>query len=209
MTLTFSDGRLTANAGCNTMGGQAAVLGDGTLQVNSMATTDMACGADLLAQDAWLAAFLPGAMADVGPEAMTLSKGAVTLSLIARRMTNLPLEGTTWTVDGIVSGDAVSSVPEGVAATLVIHGGTASVYTGCNWGSVAVAVARGTIALSPMSMTARGCTDGAAPVEQGVLAVLEGVQPYLIDGDTLTIGTPGKAAIMLKGTAASPSAGPG
>ena len=111
VTLTFKDGQLTANAGCNTMGGQAAIVGDGTLQVDSMASTEMACAADLMAQDAWLAAFLPGAKAAVSPQAMTLSKGTVTLSLVARQTTRLPLEGTTWRVDGLVTGDAVIVAP--------------------------------------------------------------------------------------------------
>ncbi len=208
VTLTFKDGQLTANAGCNTMGGQAAVVGDGTLQVNSMASTEMGCAADLMAQDAWLAAFLPGAKADVSPQAMTLSKGVVTLSLVARQSTSLPLEGTTWTVDGLVGGDSVSSVPAGVTATLVIRGREAQIYTGCNSGSIVVTVAEGTITFSPVSMTAMGCTDGAKPVEQAVLAVMEGVQPYRIDGGSLTIGASGKAGLTLKGTAASTSAAP-
>ncbi|MHB8958056.1 MAG: META domain-containing protein [Candidatus Limnocylindrales bacterium] len=208
VTLTFRDATLSASAGCNSMSGEYHIVGS-TLSVGSLATTEMGCQQDLMAQDAWLAELLPGATVQLGSTSLTVTKGGVALEFVDRQTTNLPLEATMWTVDGLVSGDAVSSVPQGVAATLVIRGREAQVYTGCNWASVAVTVADGTIAFSPMSMTARGCTGGATPVEQAVMAALEGVQPYVIAGDSLTIGTVGKAAIMLKGTAGAPSVRPG
>jgi heat shock protein HslJ len=58
VTLTFEDGRLSAQAGCNTMSGEAT-WDDGTLEVaGPMASTMMACEQPLMDQDQWLSSFL-------------------------------------------------------------------------------------------------------------------------------------------------------
>ena len=57
VTLEFIDGRISANAGCNTQNGEAAVE-DGALVVEQLASTMMACDDPLMAQEQWLAGFL-------------------------------------------------------------------------------------------------------------------------------------------------------
>jgi heat shock protein HslJ len=57
--LTFTDGRISAMAGCNTQNGGADVA-DGKLMVDTLASTQMACADDLQEQDTWLAGFLDG-----------------------------------------------------------------------------------------------------------------------------------------------------
>ena len=58
VTLTFTEGRISANAGCNTMNGSATWEGD-TLEVTGpLASTMMACEEALMAQDQWLSQFL-------------------------------------------------------------------------------------------------------------------------------------------------------
>lgn len=205
VTLMFRDATLTANAGCNTMGGEYHLAGT-TLSLGQLAMTEMGCEQDRTAQDAWLAALLPGATVQIGETSLTLTKGDVKIDFVDRKTTNLPLEGTVWTVDAIVNGDAVSSVPPGVTATFILEGGKAAVYTGCNWGSVSATAVDGTIGFGPLVATARGCAnDGSKQVEEAMQAVLAGSQPYLIDADSLTIGTPGKAALMFKGSKPVPS----
>lgn len=208
VTLTFNDGQLGASAGCNSMSGAYVIVGD-ALRIDRMGSTEMGCTADRVAQDQWLAAFLPGALVDLRGAGMTLTKGGVVLTLVDRQTTNLPLEGTFWTVEAIVSGDVVASVPPGVEATLMILGRKASISTGCNLGTVAVTVTGGKIGFSPISMTARGCDAAAALVEQAILAVFEGIQPYKIDGTSLTIGGPGGREIILKAASAPPPSDPG
>ncbi|HEY5629216.1 MAG TPA: META domain-containing protein, partial [Candidatus Limnocylindrales bacterium] len=110
VTLAFRDATLSASAGCNTMGGEYHILGD-ALSVGDLSMTEMGCQPDLMAQDDWLAKLLPGATVRFGDTSLTLAKGAVTMTLVDRKTTNLPLEGTVWTVDGLLTGDAVSSAP--------------------------------------------------------------------------------------------------
>lgn len=58
VTLRFEDGRISANAGCNTMTGAATWEGE-TLEVEGpLASTMMACEEALMAQDQWLSEFL-------------------------------------------------------------------------------------------------------------------------------------------------------
>ena len=58
ITLTFEDGQVSANAGCNTLFG-AASWDAGTLDVEeALASTLMACDDALMAQDQWLSDFL-------------------------------------------------------------------------------------------------------------------------------------------------------
>jgi heat shock protein HslJ len=54
ITLTFEDGQVSANAGCNTLFGDASWDG-GTLDIEAaLASTMMACDDALMAQDEWL-----------------------------------------------------------------------------------------------------------------------------------------------------------
>jgi len=139
--LDFKDGRLGIRAGCNSMGG-AYQIADGRLVIGNMASTEMGCEAALMAQDQWLAAFLGGAAADLAGDTLTLRNGGVTMTLTDREVADpdRPLEGTHWVLDGIVAGDAVSSVPMGVTAGFTIHDGQIEVDTGCNRGGGPVQV---------------------------------------------------------------------
>jgi heat shock protein HslJ len=206
VTLAFRDATLAASAGCNTMSGEYHIAG-ATLAVGDMAMTQMGCQADRMAQDDWLAKLLPGATVQFGDASLTVSKGDISIAFVDRQTTNLRLEGTTWSVVGLVNGDTVSSFP-GVTATLVVRGVAAAVDTGCNWGSIPVTVAEGKITFGPVSMTARGCANEADTMERAVLAVMAGTQPYRIDGNSLTIGGGGRAGLMFTGTKAAPSPDP-
>ena len=204
VTLTFKNGQLGANAGCNSMSG-AYTLKDGKLSIGQMATTEMGCQADLMAQDQWLAKLLPGAAVSLDGTTLKVTNGDVSITLVDRQTTNLSLEATTWTVNGLISGDAVSSIPQGVTATLVFTAGKVSVNSGCNTGSGTAVIKDGNITFGPISLTKKACGAGAAAVEKQVTSVLTGTQPFKIDGSSLTIGGNGQPGLMLQGKAPQPS----
>lgn len=62
IVLTFVDGRISVNAGCNTMLGDVTLSG-GKLETGPMASTMMACEQPLMDQDQWLTAFFESAPA--------------------------------------------------------------------------------------------------------------------------------------------------
>src|SRR5262245_22365775 len=73
----------------------------------------------------------------VGNEITLDGNGAILHLRDERAVTpDQPITGPTWVVDSIVSGDAVSSVPDGAVATIAFHAdGTIDVDGGCNQGS--------------------------------------------------------------------------
>ena len=114
--LSFADGRLTASAGCNTIGYTYQLDGD-TLVVEGGAMTEMGCDPALHDQDEWLSEFLASrpTVAANGNDLVLTSDGTV-MDLLDAEVAepDLALAGTLWTVDSIISADAVSSIPAGV-----------------------------------------------------------------------------------------------
>jgi heat shock protein HslJ len=200
--LSFKDGQLGINAGCNHMGG-AYSMADGKLTTGQMMMTDMACQEPLMKQDTWVSSFLGGAAVTLAGDTLTLKNGDVTMTLTDRRVADpdRPLVGTKWVVDGIITGDAVSSVPAGVTAGLTITGDTMQVDTGCNTGSATVQVTATTMTIGPMALTKKACQASAAAMEAAVVATLTGEVAYSIEADRLTITSKGGAGLMLRAAA--------
>jgi heat shock protein HslJ len=187
--LTFQNGRVSANAGCNTMGGEYTFDGS-TMSVAAMEMTDMGCEEQLAAQDEFLATQLgSGPTVEVDGDLLTLTSGEATMTMIDSEVAepDLPWEGPTWQLDGIVEREAVSSVPQGVEASLVIADGMATVDTGCNSGTTTVEVGDDTLTFSPMAVTLMLCEDDANAVQDAVLRTLDGEVSYEIDADRLSI----------------------
>jgi heat shock protein HslJ len=186
---TFDDKTMGITAGCNNLSGDYALDGD-RLTVGPIGGTEMGCPAPLMDQDSWLAGLFEGPVT-VGGDPLTFRAGSVVLTVADRENVSpdLPLAGTRWRVDGLVSGDAVSSVPGGAEAWLEIaEDGTVRVNTGCNQGSGSVTVGDGTLTFEPLATTRRACADDAAQqVEKAVLAVLDGETTYDIVERSLSI----------------------
>lgn len=188
IALTFEDGRVGVQAGCNQMGGGYEIA-DGLLVIGPMMMTEMACEEPLMAQDQWVSTFLPAAAVSLDGDTMTLAKGDVTLTATDKEVArpDLPLEGTTWVVDGIVTAQAVSSMPAGVTASLAFADGKVAVRTGCNTGSGTAAIGDASVTFGPIGTTKMACERTAMDVEQHVLAVLTGEVAYTIDADSLQL----------------------
>jgi heat shock protein HslJ len=186
--LAFKDGSVSAGGGCNAIGGAYTITG-GRLVVSQIMTTEMGCAQPLMAQDAWLAALLGGSDVTLAGDTLTLTSGKVTLTLVDREVADpdRPIEGTTWILDGIVSGDTASSVPAGVTASIQITDGRMAINSGCNSGSATVTVAADTLTFGPIALTKMACQPAAMSVEQSVVSTLTGTVRYTIEADALTI----------------------
>ena len=195
--LAFLDGTIGASAGCNSMGGSYTVV-DGVLRAPQLATTEMACDPALMAQDQWLASLLNGAAISLDGDTLTLAKDGVTLTLVDREVADpdRPLTGTTWVVEGLVSGETVSSIPDGVRATLVFDAGAVAVETGCNSGGGPAAIGDGVIAFGTIGLTERACAGPHMELEQAILAVLGPQTGYTIEADVLTLDAGGIGLVL-------------
>jgi heat shock protein HslJ len=188
VSLRFDAGSLGISAGCNQMGGAYAVT-DGVLTVGPMMTTEMACEEPLMAQDQWISAFVNGAAVTLEGDTLTLSKEGVTITATDKEVAkpDLPVEGTVWMVEGLVSNQAVSSMPAGVEASLVFADGKVAVDAGCNKGSGTAEIGDTSITFGPIATTKMFCEGAAGEVEQQVLGVLTGEVAYTVDADVLQL----------------------
>ncbi|HEX5826918.1 MAG TPA: META domain-containing protein, partial [Candidatus Limnocylindrales bacterium] len=181
------------------MSGEYEIV-DGALKVGPMAMTEMACEEPLMAQDQWLAAFLPGAAATLDGDTLTLAKGGVTLELLDEQVAvpDQALEGTEWTVTGVRTADAMTSY--GATASLRFADGTVTVNAGCNSGQGSYELGEGTITFGPVATTKKACEEPAMQLEAAVLAVLSGEATYAIDGNELTLDNGGTGLALTAGS---------
>lgn len=202
--LTFNGNQLGASVGCNSMGGTFALNGD-RLMFQGGGMTEMGCDPARHAQDDWLFGFI-GSQPTIALDGnnLTLTSGGAVIQLIDSEIAepNLPLTGTLWTVDSIISGDAVSSMPQGVTATIQIGAdGSVDLQTGCNSGGGHVTVDGDQLHFSDLVTTKRGCAGAAGQVETMLLNLLR-ADPitFAIDAQTLTLQA-GDLGIGLGGAA--------
>lgn len=210
LALSFLDSQLSAQPGCNTIGGPFAIE-DGRLVVTVLSTTSMACeDPALMDRDTVFAAFVearPTITLD-GPT-LTLATAGTTWVLTDREVA-VPDRGVAgrWTLETLVDGDTASSVPAGVDAELIVPPPTATVSTwtaGCGSTAAEVLVdepAR-TLAFTGAERGAvEDCRPSAIPEEEARVhdamdAVLTGTVSYEVDADVLTI-TNGARALQFR-----------
>jgi heat shock protein HslJ len=196
--IAFRDGQISASGGCNSMSGQYRVDGD-RLVAGNLATTEMGCDEPLMAQDTWLAELLGEATIAIDGDTLVLARGNVRLTMEDREIADpdRPLLGTRWVLDGIRSGDAVSSMPVGVTAALTFSDGRVDVEAGCNRGGGTVEVGDTTISFGSIALTKVACAPDAMAVEGAVAAVLSGEVAYTIEAGSLTLDA-GGVGLMLR-----------
>jgi heat shock protein HslJ len=189
--LSFTDGQLSAQAGCNHIGGTYQLDGD-VLDVEGGAMTEMGCDPALHDQDTWLSEFLSSdpTFALSGNE-LVLTSGGIEMKLLDSEVAqpDLPLHGTLWTVDSIITGDAVSSVPDDATATILFNAdGTVEVHTGCNSGSGRYEADDDSLELIDVAITEMACDGNGGALETAVLPIIgAGELTYSIDASRLTL----------------------
>ncbi|HEV8490238.1 MAG TPA: META domain-containing protein [Candidatus Limnocylindrales bacterium] len=194
------DGQLGVNAGCNHMGGTYRLDGE-TLRFDGGAMTEMGCDQARHDQDDWVFQFLASrpTVALAGNDLM-LTAGDVVIRLLDREIADpdLPLVGPTWTVTSIVTGDAVSSIPDGVVASLNFSAdGRVELQTGCNQGGGAYAVEGDRIRFADVVTTKRACDGASGQMEAAVLGVLRAENlAYTIEAGSLTLMARGQGLVL-------------
>jgi heat shock protein HslJ len=201
--IEFEGDRLSGSGGCNSFGTSGWSVDGGVLvATGGFAMTEMACDPPgLMDQDVWLTELLGARPTlELDGATLTISGGDVVLTLTDREVVDpdRPLEGTTWELEGLIGGDAVSSVPVGVEPpTLTIEGDRLQAFLGCNQGRGAVAVGDGTMEIEPLVTTRMACQGEAGEVERDVLTVLDGTVQFTIEADQLTL-TNGDAGLVYR-----------
>jgi heat shock protein HslJ len=193
LTVRFDSEQLAASAGCNSMFGAVSLDGE-VLAVQALASTQMACDDAIMRQEQWFATFLTS-RPKLSLEGSTLtltSDGDVVTLEEQQPVADAELVGTTWELTGIVTGAgpdaAVSTVPSGVTATLLLDKeGRVFVDAGCNRISGTFEQRDQVVEFGPLASTKKACPKPQAQVEQAMLGVLDGPVPYAIAGDQLSL----------------------
>lgn len=190
--LTFEDGNLSVNAGCNTMFAPYELTDDSLAWTEEPAATMMGCPDDLAAQDQWLAELFTtgvGAAAD-GPT-LTLTSDDVTIVLSRAPEADLQeVFGKTWSAVATIADGATSRIPRVVRTPRVVVGqnGLGRLDTGCNTGRTTVTADATSLTFGHPAVTRIRCQEPAATIEQRVLAVVDGRSDYVVfDGSVLIV----------------------
>jgi heat shock protein HslJ len=190
--LIFDNGNLSANAGCNIIGGNLVIDGD-TLRFSGAQMTEMGCDPARHNQDDWLVTFLSSTPTFVlNGNDLTLTGGTTVITLLDRKVAepDQSLAGPTWTVASFIDGQVASSMPVGVLAAFTFaDDATFTANFGCNSGGGKYAVEGDKITFTDVVMTDMACGGAAGQVEQAVLAVIgsQGPITFAIDASSLTI----------------------
>ncbi|WP_084531867.1 META domain-containing protein [Nocardia miyunensis] len=191
LTLSFTDGRVSADAGCNSSSGPVTFDGS-ALRVSRMATTMMACIGDRSGADGWQTALLQSAPKwSLSGSTLTLTGHDVTVTLRDKRVLHpdLPLTGTTWVVTTLLrqEGQVRSQALDAARPTLTIApDGQVSGNAGCNR-MTGTAEISGSAVTFHLATTRMMCAPDVMQVEQQVLEALNGTTEATVDSDTLTI----------------------
>jgi len=203
LSMSFADGMLSVSGGCNGQSAGYEVDDDQLTLTSDMASTEMACDEDLMAQDAWIAGLLAAGVTLSGTaEALTMTSGDVVIELAPEAATgDGTLEGVTWTLESIIDGDTASSLPAGAAPPTMVFAadGTVEVFAGCNNGGTAYMATDATLTFEPMRTTMMACEPDATALETAMTTMLDGDVVYELDGNSLSL-TKGTQSLVFQST---------
>ncbi|GAA0275719.1 META domain-containing protein [Cryptosporangium japonicum] len=191
-----ADGALGVRAGCNRMSGPVTI-GDDSLRVGDLQTTDMGCDQPRMDQDAWFAGVLRAGPAwRLDDDTLTLTTERTEIRFTMQ--TSPPLVGTRWNVTGLVEGETVASLPPDVEAYLEFDGTTVTGNAGCNRISGPARPGSGAIVFGPVVATKMACGGGRDTTERAVLRVLGAGTVRMVVDDTLRLTAPDGSGLVLQ-----------
>ncbi|MFJ9430632.1 META domain-containing protein [Streptomyces sp. NPDC101490] len=186
-----TDGTARGSTGCNAFASEVVLRGD-TLTVSAREKSEKACPEDAVRfETVWTKAFTGPLRGTLKGQRLTLTApdGRHVLELTAEPAA--PLRGTTWRIDGLVSGATVSSLPgdSGAKARLVFgEDGRVTGNLGCNNFSATVRTDGGTLTVEgPMATTRMMCADPQMRLETRLYELLDGPLTYRLDHRALTL----------------------
>src|SRR5262245_38964136 len=175
VTLSVAGDEISGQAPCNIYRGSVDLGRDGLVEVSDVAVTQMACEqAAMDAETAFLAALEGADHAKVhvdkegrdDRDTLVLS-GPDDVRLVFRSYDAADLLAGRWTVHGINTGDAISSVIIGTEPTITFGDeGDLQVATGCNDGRGDWELDGHEITIGPIAATRKACTDPEGVMDQ-------------------------------------------
>lgn len=187
ITMTVSGSEIGGRAACNTYGGEITLDGD-RITIGAMSMTEMGCDPAIMeAESAYVAALADVERWSRAGETLTLSGETVELTYeLVPPTPDAALVGTTWRLDGLVDGDAVSSTMGDPAILELRDDGALSGTTGCRTFDGRYELGDGTVRVTELINDDRACPD-LVTQDEHVLAVIGDGFGYVIAGNQLTL----------------------
>ncbi len=184
-----ADGALTGTGGCNRFTTRYTTTGTSIHVDEVIATTMMACGQEVMAQEtAFLGSLTAARTFAIAQDRLTLSDEAG--AVVARLTVQAQSPAGTWTILGYHDGaSSVVSPVTGSAPAMTFADGTVSGSAGCNQFTGPYHVDGESLSIGPASLTRMACAEpeGVMAQESALLRALESAATFTLDGDRLTI----------------------
>ncbi|MFD6228907.1 META domain-containing protein [Streptomyces sp. NPDC060232] len=190
--LDIGENQAKGNYGCNRFTAALSFAGTSAVTVTPGATTTMAC-ADMEFETAFAKLFTGRLAIDRGPDRLTLktADGSTIAMTSEPAVPDAPLTAVEWTVQSLISGGSVSSLPAGasgtarftIAADLSVSG-----TLGCNRFSAQATRDGDRLTFGPLTTTRMACDGPAGEVEQKLTELFaSGPLVWGIEGRLLTL----------------------
>jgi heat shock protein HslJ len=201
ITLRFTNGAVQARAGCNSISGTVDIQ-EGELQTGGLSMTGMGCDPERHAQDTFLINVLTGTpTVTIDGDTLRLETATASIDFIDAAIANpdLPLEGTTWEIDGFLSGGTASAFATDVRGTVRFEANTMQLFDGCANVDLPVEIEGTEIRFEPVGMPPVDECEAPPGYRQSIFTALSrGALEYSIDGASLTMATPDNVGFTLK-----------
>lgn len=188
ITMSVEGSEVSGRSACNWYGAEVVVV-DGRVQFGPMSMTEMACGEPVMvSESAYLAALARVQVASRDGDRLMLDGDGV--ELVFEALPPLPtadIVGTTWLLDSIITGDAVSNAMGEPATLLLSENGTLTGGTGCRTFTGRWTLANGEIMTPEFSMDQSVCDPALTGQDNHVVGVLGGWFRATVDGRRLTL----------------------
>jgi heat shock protein HslJ len=200
ITMTIEGDTVGGVASCNSYGG-SYTLSDGEVTLSALFQTEMACFPEetMAAESAYLEALTRATSATASDDSLTLTGEGV--ELIFEELPPVPtaeLTNTVWVLDGLIEGDAVSSVLGERATLELFTDGSMIASTGCLLLHGVYNISGAEVTVSDFPAGAE-CADSALQGQHDhVTTVLGDGFSVAIEGQTLTVTAQGNLGLTYR-----------
>lgn len=200
VTATFTATTIGGTSACNSYGGTVE-FSDGSISIGEVSMTAMGCETEVMdLEQAYLAA-LAGGIDRYTLDGDVLVLSGTSGSWVFDRLAPVPtadLVGTTWLLDGYLTGDAISNEPGMDAATLLIEAdGTVSGSTNCRTFTGTWVESGSEILFTSFAMEGE-CPPVGSDLDGRIVTVLGDGFSVEIDGQRLTITAAGGIGLSFR-----------
>jgi heat shock protein HslJ len=197
ITIVFEGNQVSGTASCNGYGGTYDRSGS-TITFDDLAMTEMACSPpETMTAEAMYAEALTRVDTVTVDQGLTLSGDGVELVFEALEpVPDAALTNTVWVLDGLISGDAVSSVMGARATLEFFTDGSMLGSTGCRQFSGQYTISGADVVTTELAADGQECEPDLAEQDNHVLTVLGDGFRVEVDGDNMTLWSVGDEGLM-------------